>query len=568
MANSNLFDTKTLTLNEILGNGKIYHVPQFQRDYTWTYDQWEDLWNDLMDIRSSEETHYMGSIVLQTQPNSNEKKFWIIDGQQRLTTLSIVVLAIINKIRTLSELVDREANKERADLLINQYIGQKDASSLLYSSKLFLNENNNSFYQQRLLLFKNPVNPLKLIDSEKLLWKAYNFFVQKVNELFENETKGETLSSFLNNIVGDRLRFIQIIVFDEINAYTVFETLNSRGVELTSTDLLKNYIFSLVAKDTNALQVVKEQWQKTINAIGLKDFPIFLRYFLNSRSSFVSKDRLFKSIKKTLSSDQNVLDLLDQLENYANIYSALSDSEDELWQNDKSVKSDINSLILFDVTLCYPLLMVAFEKFTFSEFKKLLHGIMVISFRYNVIGKLQTNVMETAYNKTAVKVFESTITTATEALKDLNGLYLTDDEFKNYFELKSFNTTNSEQKKIARYILYKLEAQLNAGIKTDYSSDDGTIEHILPENMDEHWCNFFSDKDHNLYVYFLGNLTLLEAKLNNREAGRKSFEEKKEIYHKSKYALSKEVKGNIWNVKTIKDRQSSLAKTASGVWKI
>lgn len=569
MATSNLLDTKTFTLNEILGNGKIYFVPQFQRDYSWEQDHLDDLWNDLVNTYSRNDAHYMGSIVLQIKGDPSEKQFWIIDGQQRFTTLSLLTLAIINKIKNLAnDGIEKEANTERADLLMKQYIGQKDPSSLHYSSKLFLNENNDGFYQQRLLTYREPVNYSKLIDSDKLLWDAYLFFVKNVNLLFYNEISGEKIASFLTRTTGELLKFIQITVVDELNAYTVFETLNSRGVELTSTDLLKNYLFSLVAKSQNDLQAVKLQWQKIINSIGLKDFPIFLRYYLNARSTLITKDQLFKSIKKIVTRDQDVLDILDHLENYSYTYNALFNSEDELWRNDKLIKEYINSLLLFRVTLCYPLLMVSFEKLDFPEFKKLLHGIMVISFRYNVIGKMQTNEMEKAYSKTANKVYSGAITNASAALEDLKDLYISDDVFKGYFELKSFNTTNSTQKKVARYILYKIESQLTNGIKTDYLVDDGTIEHILPENMSDHWKNLFSEEEHMQVVYLLGNLSLLEPKLNNKEAGQKPFKEKKEVFAKSQYALSNTIKADEWNIQMIKHRQAGLAKTASGIWKI
>lgn len=568
MASTNLLDTKTFTLNEILGNGKIYHVPQFQRDYSWEQDQLDDLWNDLLNIYAASEAHYMGSIVLQVKGDPSEKQFWIIDGQQRFTTLSLLTLAVIQKIKSLAIAgIDPEQNTERADLLTKQYIGQKDPSSLMYSSKLFLNENNDGFYQQRLLTFRPPVNYAKLIDSDKLLWDAYLFFVGQVNNLFEEENNGEIIAAFLTKTVGELLKFIQITVVDELNAYTVFETLNSRGVELTSTDLLKNYLFSMVAKSPNDLQAVKQQWKKIIDAIGLKEFPVFLRYYLNARTSLVSKDQLFKSIKRVVKRDQDVLDLLDQIEYHAYTYNALSNPEDELWQNDKLVKEDVASLILFRVTLCHPLLMVAYEKFDFSEFRKLLHGIMVISFRYNVIGKLQTNEMEKAYNKTANKVFSGVINTANATLDDLKDLYIPDNVFRSYFELKSFNTSNSQQKKIARYILYKIEAQLENGVNTDFQVDDGTIEHILPEKMDAHWSSIFSEDEHSRMVYMLGNMTLLEAKLNNRQAGQKPFEDKKAVYQNSRYAMSKAITGGEWNTQLIQHRQASLAKTAAGIWK-
>ena len=152
MANANLLDTKTVTVNEILGNGKIYKVPQFQRDYSWDSDQWDDLWNDIEIAEMTNNIHYMGSVVLQS---SNGKDFSIIDGQQRFTTISILMLAVINAIQNLVESdIEKDSNVERVEILIRQYIGQKDPASLSYSSKLFLNENNDNFYQTRLLNFK------------------------------------------------------------------------------------------------------------------------------------------------------------------------------------------------------------------------------------------------------------------------------------------------------------------------------------------------------------------------------------------------------------------------------
>lgn len=569
MTNSNILDTKTLTLNEILGNGKIYSVPQFQRDYSWEQDHLDDLWNDLLNTYSRAEAHYMGSIVLQIKGDSNEKLFWIIDGQQRFTTLSLLTLAIIRKIKALADDgIDKEANYERADLLMKQYIGQKDPSSLHYSSKLFLNENNDGFYQQRLLTFREPVNYSKLIDSDKLLWDAYIFFVKSINELFEKETSGEKVASFLTKTIGELLKFIQITVVDELNAYTVFETLNSRGVDLTSTDLLKNYLFSLVAKSQNDLQAVKQQWQKIINAIGLREFPTFLRYYLNARSSLVTKDNLFKSIKKIVKKDQDVLDILDNLEKYSYTYNALFNSEDELWLNDKKMKELINSLQLFRVTICYPLLMSAYEKFDFEGFKKILHAVVVISFRYNVIAKLQTNEQEKVYNKIANKIYSAELNSVDLVLEELKSIYLTDDRFRGYFELRSFNTTNSQQKKIARYILYKIEGQLDGGKKTDYLIDDGTIEHVLPESMTEDWKMIFSEEEHSQLVYMLGNLSLLEPKLNNKDAAQKPFEEKKAVYVKSQYALSSSIKSSEWTIQMIKHRQANLGKVAAGVWKL
>ena len=100
MAVNNLLDTSTVSLSDIIGNGKTYKVPSYQRDYSWKFDNWEDLWSDIQAILDGERVHYMGSIVLQ---NKGDKKYSVIDGQQRLATLTLIVLAIIKVIQNLAD---------------------------------------------------------------------------------------------------------------------------------------------------------------------------------------------------------------------------------------------------------------------------------------------------------------------------------------------------------------------------------------------------------------------------------------------------------------------------------
>jgi hypothetical protein len=565
MASVNLLDTKTVTLNDVIGNGKIYKVPQFQRDYSWAQDNWEDLWNDIINVKSTGNPHYMGSVVLQ---NDRSKIFLIIDGQQRFTTLSILTLAFISKIQKLADDgIEPEANQERVDILMRQYIGQKDPASLRYSSKLFLNENNDGFYQQRLLAFKQPINVNKLSFSEKLMWDAYQFFQKSIENTFKTKS-GEELANALNNIVGELLMFIQITVEDELNAYTVFETLNSRGVELTSTDLLKNYLFSLVAKSPTDLSHVKGQWKKIIDAVGLKDFPVFLRYYLQATRQMVTKESLFKVVKQYVKVNSDVFDLLDHLEAYAYTYIALGSPDDDLWLADKELRNHINALKLFRVTQWKPLVMVAHEKLAPQDFKRLCAAIVAIAYRYNLIAKLQTNEMEKIYSKAAVDLYKNLTPTYQTALNDIKSLYLSDEEFKNYFQIKQFNTNNSTDKKQLRYTLYKLEGQEAKGSQYDFESDNGTIEHILPESYSDVWKQSFKEEEYERNLFLLGNLTLLEPSKNNKEASDANFEQKKKVYQSSKYALTNTIDYNEWLPNTIKQRQAHLAKLATAVWKI
>ncbi len=565
MAAGHLLDTKTVNLNDILGNGKIYRVPQFQRDYSWEQDNWEDLWNDIELASETKNAHYMGSVVLQS---TTGKEFSIIDGQQRFTTLTILTLAIINAIQNLADKgIEVAENKERVDILMRQYIGQKDPASLSYSSKLFLNENNDGFFQNRLIGFKDPINIIKLSDSERLMWEAYLYFKQKVSQQFKNNS-GADYASFLNNVSGELMMFIQITVQDELNAYTVFETLNSRGVELTSTDLLKNYLFSQVAKSETDLKQIKTQWKKIIDAIGLKEFPNFLRYFLIATRKQITKEYLFKEVKHFVRTGQDVFNLLDNLEYYAYNYIALGNPDDELWSPDKENRNAINILKAFKVIQWKPLVMVALEKLDNASLKRLLQSIVTISYRYNVISKMQTNEMEKVYSKAAINLYKGASTNIIAILNDIKTLYVDDEEFKNYFSLKQFNTNNSTDKKLARYTLYKLESQDAGGSMFDFETDSGTIEHILPESYPETWHSEFTEEEYERNAFMLGNLTLLEAGKNNKEAADKVFEDKKNVYSTSKFSITKKITDPQWTSQNIKSRQSHFAKLATGIWKI
>ena len=567
MSKKNLLEAKTLTFNEIIGNGKIYKVPLFQRDYSWNQDNWEDLWNDIMDSYAENEPHYMGAIVLQ---NIGNNMFNVIDGQQRFTTISILNLAVISKIKDLATNgIDKEANEERVNLLINNYLGQKDFASLKYSSKLFLNENNDGFYQQRLLNFREPVNYIMLNDSDKLLWDAYLFFLKRVDELFEDLNTGEKLASFLKDRVGGALLFIQVTVEDELNAFKVFETLNSRRAELTSTDLLKNYLFTLVAKSRTDLDHAKSQWKRLVEVIGLKRFPIFLRDYLNGQQKLISKDHLFKAIKIKVKSDQDVFDLLDNLEKSAYIYVALENPNSELWKGQKEIAQLISALKLFGIAQNKSLLMIAYSKLNnVSEFKRLLKAIVDISFRYNIIARLPINEMEKIYNKVSVTICNAQSVSVKDIIASIKKLYVPDDSFKNYFEMKTLNTNNSNNKKLTRYILYKLEGQLPNGVKYDYSTDSGTIEHILPENLTAEWEVFFNEEEHNRNVYKIGNLTLLESNKNNRKAADHTIDVKLPVFQNSKYNLTNSINVSEWNISAIKNRQAYMAKVACGIWKV
>ena len=160
MTRSNVLNTRTINYLELIGNGKQYRVPPYQRDYSWSEEQWEDLWNDLMDLRKDpDERHYLGALVVEER---GDREFLIIDGQQRLATLSVLALAVIAQLRTMADGgIDASPNSERAQELRNRFIGEKDPASLTESGRLYLNETDNDFYGSIRRLLRIPLFPLR-----------------------------------------------------------------------------------------------------------------------------------------------------------------------------------------------------------------------------------------------------------------------------------------------------------------------------------------------------------------------------------------------------------------------
>ena len=560
MSRINLLDTRTTSFGDLIGNGKIYRVPHFQRDYSWNEENWEDLWGDILGLHSNNDSsHYMGAIVLQSSSIS-DKEFTIIDGQQRLVTLSIIAIAVIDKIQKLVEKEEqKESNQERQEILKRTYLSDKDPRSLRYSSKIILNENNNDFYQSNLINLRKPLNVRSLSKSDQLLWQAFQYFSNNLEGMEGIVQSGEGLAKFLTDTIAQQLLFIQINVEDELNAYTVFETLNARFVELSSTDLLKNYLFSLF-QGPDDLREAQRQWKRLINTVQMEKFPEFLRFYLSIKQSRVRRERLFKSVRQSVKIGQQAFELLDQLENYSSLFIALSNPFDEFWRDAPENRTYIRELELFRVKQAYPALFAAYEKFTGEDFTRLLKLVCIISFRYTIVSSLNPNELESLYNKLAISISNGQVTSPRQVFDHLRSVYVSDQKFLRDFSLLSIST-RGQKKKLARYILWKLE-----GDSPLVDEDSFSIEHILPESPSIHWLQNFNEAQIEEMTYRIGNLTTLEPALN-RKIGNEFYPIKRETYQKSIYKLTQGILSEEWTPNTLNIRQRNLARQAVNIWK-
>jgi len=567
MARPVLLDTDTITFGDLLSGANTYEVPSFQRDYSWREENWDDLWQDIeLAIKDKNYRHYMGAIVVQPD-TARAGNYIVIDGQQRLATLSVLAIAVVKRIRALADAgVDKKRNVERADLLSSDFLGKKDAASLTYSSKLSLNAVDDPIYQDYLMQFEDPPQEKGLPKSTKALLAAYRYFDSQVEDNRQIAADGKSLAAFLANTAASQLLFIRISVQDQLNAYTVFETLNARGVELSATDLLKNYLFSLMRTKVD-LSRIERRWAAVVAIVRYEHFPELLRYYLSLTRSLVRRERVFKTLRDAVRNGRAAFDLLEDLKRYAELFVALGDPEHDFWDERPDATEHVRDLVLFRVRQLYPLIFAAYDKFSAENFVRLLRMLVVISFRYSVVSERNSNYLERAYNAAANGIMDGRITKPRgvfSLLRDQD-IYVSDKEFASDFSAARWASAGT-YKKLTRYVLYALENDV-AGDHRDVEERGGTVEHILPENASNAWSKVTSDPDWDQYVGRIGNLTLLERKLN-RQVGGKDFDIKRNAYKRSVYCLSKEVDEKEWSLAAIEARSEIMAKRAVKIWRV
>lgn len=562
------FKTENNTYRKLIGNGLTYSIPRFQRDYSWTDEEWEDLWADILGTiqDGGEPAHYMGYLVLQSK---DEKSFDVIDGQQRLTTLSLIALSVL---KNLNRLVDEgknpDQNKQRLEQIRNTYIGYLDPVTLVTRSKLTLNRNNDSYFQTYLVpLGHLPVRGFRA--SEHILRKAFEWFDKRVRDYAKKcgGDEGVALASLVETM-SDRLFFTVISVADELNAYKVFETLNARGVRLSSTDLLKNYLFSVLHKQNehpNEMKALEDRWESMVSRLGSESFPDFLRSHWNSRKTFARQSDLFKTIRGKVADRAAVFELLRGMEEDMDTYLALTNPDASHWNS--TLKGYAQLLRLFRVRQPFSLILAAHRALPDEQFAAVLRACVMIAFRYNVIGNLPTNEQERTYYAAAQKLNQGDSASSLQVLESLQEIYPKDDAFKAIFAEKIIRTTDSRNNRIVRYILCELERQ-HSGQDNDFESDTFTVEHVLPQNPETGWEQF-TDEDVEAMVYRIGNMALL-AKGENKDIGNAGYAIKRPVLQASGFGLTKKLgdENADWIPDRIAARQKLLAKLATAIWRI
>jgi hypothetical protein len=560
------FKTENNTFRKLLGNGLTYRIPPFQRDYSWGEEEWEDLWQDLLGTlgEGGEVAHYMGYLVLQS---GDDRAFDVIDGQQRLTTISVLVLAVLKNLQRLVEGgIDADANRRRIEQISGSYLGFTDPVTLVSKTKLTLNRNNNSYWQNHLVALGHlPTRGFRA--SEHLLRRAFEWFDAHVRaHVPTHGDRGRALAQFMED-ASDRLFFTVITVTDELNAYKVFETLNARGVRLSATDLLKNWLFSLLARGASPHEIasLEDRWEAMIGRLGAESFPDFLRVHWNSRREFARQAGLFKTIRARVLDRAAVFDLVRQMEEDLDHYLALVSPEGSVWPME--AKEHVQTLRTFHVARPFSMLIAARRRFADDVFTDLLRDCVVLAFRANVICGFSAGEQERVFSEVALGIANGEVRSRAEVLDRLRTVYPGDQTFRAAFVEKVIRTTQSRNNRVVRYLLCRLERHVSGNAELLQQSESFNVEHVLPQNPGPAW-GAIPETDAESLTYRLGNTTLLR-KAANSDVGNGSWAEKRAVLAASEFAIARRLAAvQDWNAEAIAANQVWMATQAVAIWRI
>ncbi len=551
------------TFAEVMSNGKSYVVPAFQRDYTWEEEQLDELWQDIQHIQAHKTQHFMGYLVLQSADN---RSFQIIDGQQRITTVTLIIVAVLARFNELiAQGIEAGDNEKRREETHKRYLGVFDVVTLGTAPKLALNRNNKDHFREIVDLPYGIPRARGIIATNRKLNKAFEFFYNNLPSC-----SGKALAELIE-VLGDGLLFTAITVRDDLDAFLVFETLNARGIHLSAPDLLKNYLLSTLrpGEKSHAVADFEGMWSRTLEQLGETNFTAFLRSYEGMFSRLRHKKELYRYLKERISSAEQVMPYIKALKENSSVYAALQNPDDAFWKEYDSGKygdciEDLRVLRLFNIKTPLSLLMAAYRQYDAGDFNKLVRWLAVIAVRYNVICQKSAKEQERLYNGMANALMRAAGLSRAELKKQLTrSVYPPDNEFVSAFSVKTLPARQGSQKII--YLLSAIAGHTDAG---KLPMDRLSVEHVLPYNPTAEWQEYFGMDTYNEAIDRLANFALLPAP-KNRAMDRVSFAKKKVILKNSGLKINRQIAAyEDWNMDSINRQQKWLANQAKTVWKM
>jgi len=544
------------TVEEVISKKDTrYSVSYFQRDYSWRKDEWDKLWDDILDSLRNKRKHFFGFMTFY-KPQDSANEIQIIEGQQRLATVTILIAVIRD--------IFLKKDDKKWEEIDKQLIKTKDIFSEERSFKLDLSDINKEFFQEYIQKEGKPKEKISRMKREKKT-KYSNRLIRDCYGYFYEKLKNENL---LLEILRQITREFIIVTTDVTNlrsAYILFQTLNDRGLDLTLSDLLKTHLLQKAGNDWKEL---KKDWDYILNIPGIENMNIFLRHYWLSTRSVVKEAELFDKFSGGITNREESFKFIKELKKEAEIYSMLLDPKPSDFSGNKIIVELLrDELFVLSKKQVLPLLLAMFQRFSHKDFTLILRALINFIFRYLTIGEQENKELERLFSGISKNIREGKIKSAVSIITKLKKKYIKDGSFKELFKTKQIKNN-----KTAIYILTKIE-QFLARQKEKFAADI-TLEHILPVNPDEECKKYmiknrsWDDKDE--WIYRIGNMTLLLDKSNKKAQNKSPKIKSKDIYSKgTKLEISKDLKSiTDWTSKEIEKRQERFAKSAVKIWKL
>jgi hypothetical protein len=512
----------TRPVDEIF-RGSFLRIPRFQRPYSWDQENVADFWNDLANRADAD--YFMGSTVL--FPDSKERDVLsIVDGQQRLTTITIA-LAIVR-----AEF-DEMGEPDLADG-VQAVLERRDIDNKMRF--VLEHEPRNKFFQDAIQKRRGDAAAQATSEEEKSLKAALDALRTSLDEdLLKYAAKREKiarLKTLRNRLLS--LLFISIQLDDEDDAYTIFETLNTRGKDLRVVDLAKNLFTRLMKQKNKSFDEAKESWQRILARLESVspsvDADTFLLHYWLSQHAYVSKANLYKEMKKVIS-DANAKAMLADLVDAANVYVQTVVPASHTWANEeRALRRSLAALQVFRVAQAAPLTFAIMRKYrakviSLASAGRAIAYVEKFSFIFNAItqsrggGGIANMYARLAQRVRACSTAQE-FATVSEEIKDrltyrVNPL----DEFTLGFVEVAFRSDYTRERALVRYILGKFADHFGLPPATDHALL--TIEHIRGESQ-------YSSEEEYWQVARIGNLLFVSEKTNEK-LKTKPFPEKKKV---------------------------------------
>lgn len=558
-------------MGDLFESNDQFNIPSYQRRYSWEKEHFKDLWRDLQNLQGPEQDHFFGTVVFMSRSIAHgHSQFDIVDGQQRITTVSILLCTIRDY---LQENFPENEIQERIEN-INESLWLVDRDGDRQGMRLTLGNLDHDSYDH---LVRGHTDE---IDNENIV-NAYEFFSERLAELEDLEA-----IKTLHDRVLDQLIYVSITVEKHSDAYKLFEAMNNRGLSLSPIDLMKNYLLMQASKrDTNE-QRIEELWGQTIQNIdSLSDvtnpgITFFRQYFMSSdtygTNEKITENQLYEpTFTETIDERDDIEALLEDIRDKSRLYRKLL--QQDIDQFDRAKNTELNRLLrdakIVSITP-FTLYLRAFSEVEDPDIlKQLIEKATALLLRRQICDR-STGPHDTIFSHLAQNALDaedplSYIDNYLESEERIPG----DEQFKRYFQREDFRRSDR-----TKYILSKIEEEHygHGGKHVAESRYQVHIEHILPErygkNLQELWLDRFNitRDEHDEFKKKIGNMTLLE-KDPNISASNRSLDTKQEYYteEKTDFAMTHElVEKSKWDVEEIENRGQELSEIAVDVWSL